>query len=224
MASGGYADWTCSKFNGKVNIELIKKDSFHPSVGTWGICVNCACENNNGVYCDDCNPGNCCCCDYCDNGCNETTTAYDRGSNPIEVCGECFDQHFTRCERCDKYVHKDNAMYVEDVGGYYCGDCVDEFCGVCDCCDSIYYRENIYEAHDRDGDEIYICGDCRDIDYHCCENCDELIEDGLCICRAATTVNMKTRRNKLLNQIEDFVRPTQKELFQRYVRFSAKSN
>lgn len=179
---GGYADWTYSEFNGKVSIRTDKKDDFHPiRVGTWGICVNCACENNNGVYCDDCNPGNYCC-DYCDNGCNETTTAYDRGSNPIEVCDECLDQHFTRCERCDSWVHNDNALYVEDVGGYYCRDCVDEFCGVCDCCDSIYYRENMFYARDQSGNEIYICRDCRVNDYHSCEECGELIENKLNIC------------------------------------------
>lgn len=180
---GGYADWTYTDFNGKVSIRTDKKDDFHPiRVGTWGICVNCACENSDGVYCDSCNPGSNYC-EYCDSNCHEeTTTAYDRGSNPIEVCDDCLDHHFTRCERCDSWVHNDNALYVEDVGGYYCRACVDEYCGVCDCCDSIYHRENIYEAHDRDGDEIYICRDCLDNDYHCCEECGELIENRLNIC------------------------------------------
>ena len=180
---GGYADWTYTDFNGKISIRKDKEHDFKPiRVGTWGICVNCACKNNDGVYCNYCDPGSNYC-EYCDSNCHEeTTTAYDRTNSPIEVCNECLDEHFVRCERCDHWVHRDNAMYVEDVSGYYCRDCVDEYCGVCDCCDSIYYGENIYQAYNRNGIEIYVCRECRDNDYHYCDNCGELIQDGTDIC------------------------------------------
>lgn len=169
---GGYADWTYTDFEGKVSIRSDHKNDFVPlTVGTYGLCIRCGDENEDGLYCNECRDDNIC--DECgEHFSGELNSAYDCHGNRIYVCDECLDEYFRCCEECGEYHPVDYCHWVDDRDGYVCDSCYDEYYECCDDCDEMYHRDRLYDAYDSQGHDIRICENCRDRDYIECEECD----------------------------------------------------
>lgn len=170
---GGYPDWTYSNFDGKVSIRNDKADSYEPiTVGTWGLCIDCGCETNDGVYCDDCKNSDDCYCDHCEEYCDETTWVRDENGNEIQVCNDCLDQYYIYCEECQNYHPRDNVRYVEDTCRYVCDDCLEEYYDQCDECEKYFLKSDMTEVRNKYGEWVRVCE--RHLEeYFYCEHCGE---------------------------------------------------
>ena len=169
---GGYADWTYEDFDGHISIRN-DCDVRHVDplvVGTFGLCIKCGREIQEGLYCWDCKHAEEYCCDDCgDYTEEEFTTVYDRYGDRIEVCRSCLDDHYIWCDRCNEYHHMDNMTRV----GYnwYCNDCLTECCEECEECGEWFERDDMTRAYNENGDEVWVCDDCLDEHYFYCHNC-----------------------------------------------------
>lgn len=171
---GGYPDWIYSNFNAKISIRTGYEDTCKPfTVGAAGLCINCGCIAEEGLYCDDCdeskkNCGECGC--RCDS--NDMHAVIDGDGDTIYVCDYCFDNDYTYCDACDHYHPNSYITYVEDEDENYCDDCLVKLCEKCDKCGEYHLRDNMKEAVNSDGDDVYVCKDCiENEDYIFCEDC-----------------------------------------------------
>lgn len=80
----------------------------------------------NGVYCPECYNIR-----YADcNNCGEEVRRSDAYTDPSGdiVCGSCFEEACTSCERCGRTILTDNAQYENDgENGPYCGECIESY-------------------------------------------------------------------------------------------------
>lgn len=177
---GGYPDWTYSSFDGHVSIRTdCDPAEVEPlQVGAAGLCISCACEISEGLYCDGCAPDRLCC-DYCDAPCSEEDlyTVYDSGGNECRVCEECRRRHYTYCDCCEEY-HIDDCVTELGNSLFYCDSCRDEYCECCEDCGDWYPREDMYAVGEN---KWWTCESCSE-DYYRCEHCGNLVEgqDGTC--------------------------------------------
>ena len=52
----------------------------------------------------------------------------NEGTSDIPLCQDCYDDHYTHCERCGRMIHNDAAHYI-DGGDYpYCRSCYEIEC------------------------------------------------------------------------------------------------
>lgn len=167
---GGYTDWTYDGFEGKVSIRNDHAEDFEPlTVGTYGLCIGCGEEIDDGLYCYDCDDGGYTC-DRCGNRCSETFTAHDNEGREEYVCEHCSSEHYSQCDICDEYHPDGRVEYVD--GRTYCPDCLEEYCEECEECGEWHKRDNMYLVHDECGDEVWVCSDCLS-HYNTCEDCGE---------------------------------------------------
>lgn len=169
---GGYTDWTYSDFDGHVSVRAdCDLEYENPlEVGTWGLCIVCGEETNDGVYCDDCRHGNYTC-DHCGGRCSELFDVRNEQGDWIQVCEDCRDEHYTYCDECEEYWPEDMVSYIDREN--VCDSCREEYCSECDECGEWHLDRRMYGAY-RDGEEVRICSDCRDELYYCCDRCGDL--------------------------------------------------
>lgn len=169
---GGYTDWTYSDFDGHVSVRAdCDLECENPlEVGTWGLCIVCGEETNDGVYCDDCRHGNYTC-DHCGGRCSELFDVRNEQGDWIQVCEDCRDEHYTYCDECEEYWPEDMVSYIDREN--VCVSCREEYCSECDECGEWHLDRRMYDAY-RDGEEVRICSDCRDELYYCCDRCGDL--------------------------------------------------
>lgn len=156
---GGYADWHYSEFDGKICIREDEKLKRSIIVGTYGLCIHCGKETNDGLLCAECeHPGEarCRCCGewYDEEYLYEVT---DRNGDAVLVCGYCRDDCYTQCEGCGEWVHNDNACWYEDVA--MCEDCYAKSVGRCDVCGEECWGEDL-RAAEVDGVSHCVCPKC----------------------------------------------------------------
>lgn len=170
---GGYPDWEHEDFDGHISVRAdCDMETVGPlEVGTYGLCIVCGDEIQNGLYCDYCKLG-CCSCDGCGHGYHEDDLYEVRDSlgARIQVCEDCRDEYYTYCEHCDEYWPNDCTTRMGDV--YYCDSCRDELCERCESCREWYRRDDMYLAHNN-GDLFWVCEDCLYDFYSCCDECSE---------------------------------------------------
>lgn len=169
---GGYPDWEYEEFAAMVSTHDCVEDPKPLIVGTYGLCIECAEELSEGLYCSDCE-SRCHYCFECEERVSETFTVYDRHGNAREVCEECRDEYYRECEECGEY-HPADAMYsLGDGDGYVCQSCYDSYYSTCEECGGVYRNDDLYAVQDQYGSSISVCEDCRESHYFCCDSCHE---------------------------------------------------
>lgn len=180
---GGYPDWKYSEFDAKISIRLDHKDDFKAfDVGTYGLCVQCADEIKEYMYCDNCRHRACCedCGEYFDE--DDLHIVHNRYGDEIYVCSDCREGNYTYCSHCEEYYPYGTLTEVD--GEEVCDNCLSEFYERCIECDSYHRRVDMCAAYNQSV-EGYVCDQCYNDYYARCEDCNDvydrsLIVDGLC--------------------------------------------
>ena len=150
---GGYRDWEYKDFDAHISIRDDHADDYEPlKIGTWGICVVCAEENKDGVYCSDCENG---CsretCDECGDSFDEDdlyTVRNSRGEE-IQVCEDCRDRYYTKCDDCGEYHFDDDMTEAHRADGstvQVCPGCLSEHFEECAGCGEFYEIDALEEG------------------------------------------------------------------------------
>ncbi len=176
---GGYEDWIYEDFHAHVSIRNDHAEDYgNLEVGTYGLCVCCAEETCDGVYCDDCKDGGRYECDDCGTTIHsedDIYTVYDRDGHERQVCYDCRERYYTYCDRCGDY-HPSEVMTCVN-GEDICPDCLEHCYTQCDECGEYSLNDELYWVHDSRGREIQVCEDCRDRYYSQCDHCHEWFPD-----------------------------------------------
>lgn len=72
------------------------------------------------VLCEGCYDSNTLVCDCCG---ERIMAANAHRDDYIDICNTCFNDHYSRCNNCDRLIHDDNVCYCGDTP--YCDDCYD---------------------------------------------------------------------------------------------------
>lgn len=171
---GGYEDWTYREFHAHISVRSDHEEDFEPlEIGAYGICVSCADENSDGVYCSDCE--NDCSretCDECGGDFREDdlyTVRNSRGEE-IRVCEDCRDRYYRQCEECGEWFPDDDMVRTAN-GDYVCRDCLNEYYSECAECGEYEKDDDMCYVINGHGDEVKVCEDCRDRHYTKCDEC-----------------------------------------------------
>jgi len=170
---GGYADWPHEEFAANISIRSDHESDYKAfSIGTWGLCIACGDEIDEGLYCEDCSGDYCC--QNCGERCSETYTVHGRNGEEIEVCESCRDDDFYWCVHCEEYYHRDDVTHIGD--DWVCESCRDEDYTKCECCGEYDRTEDMYNAVNSDGDTVKICEGCCNREYYECYECGEYVK------------------------------------------------
>lgn len=173
---GGYEDWIYRDFHAHISVRSDHDDEgkFEPlEIGTYGLCVCCAEETTNGVYCADCEGGRYVCEDCHDGFGDEDDlyTVYDRNGNARQVCADCRSRYYTYCDRCEEY--HDNDMVERIDGEDLCRGCREEYCSSCEDCGELHLDDELVTVINGHGEAIRVCDDCLRRYYTRCDACGE---------------------------------------------------
>lgn len=164
---GGYTDWTHTRFEAKISFRKDKKDSYESMIiGEIGLCIKCAKEINEYLYCEDCdeNVDRCQECDEIDRGGNLVTVYdYDRDEN-IEICRECRENKYEYCSECDEYHRNEDVVWIDHLNINVCSDCLDRKYTKCNYCDEYYGNRDIERVLYMKGEYYLKCN-------KACEHC-----------------------------------------------------
>ena len=87
-----------------------------------------------------------------------------------DVCMDCYDEYYFRCDNCEESCHRDNSNEVD--GDMWCGYCEENESGYCEQCSTSTRSENI--VGDYQGSPI--CDSCcQDNGYHV-KSCGQVVE------------------------------------------------
>ena len=64
-------------------------------------------------------------CDCCDEQVLISTMEHD--GCDTSICRGCYEAYYTYCSRCDRLVHIDNEVYVEETDEHLCHSCYEEY-------------------------------------------------------------------------------------------------
>lgn len=173
---GGYEDWIYRDFHAHISVRTDHEEDFRPlEIGTYGICVCCAEENSDGVYCSDCENGESWSCDECGDSYRSDSDLYtvrnSRGEE-ILVCEDCRDRYYRQCEECGEWFPNDDMIRTAS-GDYVCRDCLNEYYSECDKCGEYEKDEDMCYVINGHGEEVKVCVDCRNRFYTKCDKCGE---------------------------------------------------
>lgn len=173
---GGYEDWIYRDFHAHISVRTDHEEDFRPlEIGTYGICVCCAEENSDGVYCSDCENGESWSCDECGDSYRSDSDLYtvrnSRGEE-ILVCEDCRDRYYRQCEECGERFPNDDMIRTAS-GDYVCRDCLNEYYSECDKCGEYEKDEDMCYVINGHGEEVKVCVDCRNRFYTKCDKCGE---------------------------------------------------
>ena len=121
---GGYADWTYENFDAKISIRSDHAEDFREfSVGTYGLCLRCACEIDEKLYCSDCGEGyEEETCDDCEERVLAIYQVYNSSGNERYVCANRRAEHYAHCSICGTYFPRAEVETMED-GSTACQAC-----------------------------------------------------------------------------------------------------
>ena len=170
---GGYPDWEYTEFDPRLaihkNADRTKLKKMQ--IGAAGLCINCGCENSDGLYCNSCNDEEsefyCDCCGEYRTG--QRFFAYENGSE-ITICEECKDEYYHACDDCGRLVHWDmicDTVYDTQI----CDGCALTHYTECRECGDVVKNEDAVTVYDKDGNEIRICRQCLKDFYQKCDSC-----------------------------------------------------
>ena len=77
-------------------------------------------EFDGHIMCADCWEERTVVCDCCNRRVWRENTESDCH---ITICTRCYDDHYTTCEECGRYIHYDDALYEEGSDYPYCRAC-----------------------------------------------------------------------------------------------------
>lgn len=171
---GGYEDWIYREFHAHISVRTDHEEDFEPlEIGTYGICICCAEENSDGVYCSDCENGGTYSCDGCGESFRSDQDLYivrnSRGAE-ILVCEGCRDRYYTPCDECGEWF-PNNDMVRTANGDYVCQGCLHEYYSECAECGDYEKDDDMCYVIDSHGEEVKVCEDCRDRYYTKCDKC-----------------------------------------------------
>ena len=175
---GGYEDWTYAEFCAKVSIRADHENDYEPfEIGTWGLCICCGDETDQGLYCEECSDGHVC--DCCGDRFSEDDlyTVYDYDGETLEVCEYCRDNRYSYCDECGEYYPQDSMTETVN-GSWVCHDCLESRYVQCYNCGGYVSRDEAYKAVDYDGCEVSVCESCADSRYTRCDDCESLVNEG----------------------------------------------
>ena len=174
---GGYEDWTYEDFCAKVSIRADCEGNFKGfEIGTWGLCISCGSETDQGLYCDECKDTHVC--DQCGEHFSEKElyTVHDCDGETLEVCENCRDQYYSYCARCGEYYPND--VMTEDIhGNWICSECRESYYNQCCCCDGWVRDDESYSVVDANGELVPICETCLEDHYTRCDDCEEWVSE-----------------------------------------------
>lgn len=84
-----------------------------------------------------------------------------------EYCQDCVNELFAECERCGKYIKKEDAIETQD-GDLICETCRNRYYEKCEDCGDIVRMSNLTYVESRGG---YICQSCLEDNYTRCDDC-----------------------------------------------------
>lgn len=183
---GGYPDWVYENYDGKVCIRFDHLENGEPvncmplEIGTWGLCVECGEETEDGMYCDDCRPSRGSYCDDCDEFITDEDdlyTVYDEDGQTRTVCYHCRENNYTCCDHCGEY-HADRVMSEVD-GQDVCPDCLERLYECCEECGEYHLVDEMSDATDYRGAATRVCEDCANSYYERCDHCGCLVHEDL---------------------------------------------
>ena len=158
---GGYADWHHADFNAKISIRVDHSHDFKTfDVGTYGLCISCADEISEGLYCSECDPDEREFCQECESSCRETFDVINRHGEFIHVCENCLERYYKLCEHCEQYYPVDEVSTIAN-GENICHHCLSEDYDLCHECDEYFLQSELSHAVDANGEDILICESCR---------------------------------------------------------------
>ena len=161
---GGYCDWVHPDFDAKISIRNDHEQDFKTfTVGTYGLCISCADEISNGLYCADCDHDGSEFCQECENYCSETWEVFNQHGEVIRVCESCLDEYYRLCEHCNEYYPKD-GLTVTGAGSRVCAQCLAEDYAICDKCDEYFLCNELTYVTNSDGEEILVCQACGQVE------------------------------------------------------------
>lgn len=173
---GGYPDWIYSDFNAKFSIRRDCEDNFVPfSIGTYGICISCADETSDGLYCNGCYENDHVECADCGRyfHADDLYLVHDVWGGDLYVCESCRDEYYRWCEDCDEYYPIDYMTCTAD-GTWVCRDCRDSNYTRCCHCGEWVNNDDIMTVYDANMREHYLCGSCAEDRATECSECGEL--------------------------------------------------
>lgn len=177
---GGYEDWNYGEFHAHVSIRNDHAEDYEDlTIGTYGLCICCAEETSDGVYCEDCKDGSHYCCADCDwdtDDEDELYTVHDGYGNERQVCADCRSRYYTYCDRCGEYHPSESMIRLPD-GDYICPDCRRQYYSECAECEEWVEDSELCWVRDGEGREIQVCKDCRDRYYSQCDHCHDYVPD-----------------------------------------------
>ena len=152
---GGYEDWLYPEFDARISIHQHHLDDFQTfDIGTYGLCIVCADEISEKLYCEDCDNDDSEICDECGCRCDCTTGVINCYGERVNVCDTCLEDGYLFCCHCDEYYPCDQMTLVDST--YVCPNCVEELCCECAECGELHHRQNMYYAFDRHGNEATV--------------------------------------------------------------------
>ena len=173
---GGYRDWECPEFDGKVSIRTDHEEDWEAlRVGAPGLCICCGAEMGyeGWLYCEDGPEGICSerryICDNCSCYVGKIFPVYNSEGNVIRVCEDCRDRYFARCEGCGDYYPNDQVRHVD--GRDICSSCLSEHYVECRDCGEWVKKQDTYGVYARNGYSVQVCGSCRG-GYVRCSECE----------------------------------------------------
>lgn len=171
LGFGGYKDWTYSDFSAKISVRNDHADDFEEfEIGTYGLCLNCADEIDEGLFCEYCSHDNRETCDDCGDYSDNLFPVRNHRGETIYVCEACRDANYSYCEFCEEYYPANEITYTGD-DETVCQRCIYDHYYCCDFCHEYYREEDISDAVDIDDNDIVVCRYCRDEYCRRCEDC-----------------------------------------------------
>lgn len=170
---GGYPDWPHSEFAANISIRNDCAETFKSfEVGTYGLCICCGDEIDEGLYCSRHGGSDRKVCDECGNrfDSEDLYPVYNANDNRVQVCESCRDEYYRQCEHCEDWYHYSCTTEVAS-GDYVCDDCRGRYYAQCDDCGAWYEKSDMCKAVDSNGHEVFVCDDCRYRDYVLCDEC-----------------------------------------------------
>ena len=167
----GYADWLSYSDCAKISLRKDKIDNYQSfEIGTFGLCIRCADEIDEGLYCDDCSNNHREFCPECEEFCDELFPVRNHRGQVIYVCADCRDSNYRFCDICEEYYPTDDITFTGDEE-YVCPDCLNEYYSYCEICNYYFRSEDLSTAFDSNGYEIDVCPNCLHDHFHKCHSC-----------------------------------------------------
>lgn len=87
------------------------------------------------------------------------------------ICENCKDENYYFCVKCEKLIHCDDAIYIEDTNEYVCNNCSEIYYYKCECCNKYFSQSGIYETYDNN----WVCKNCYEDSYETCDDCNKAV-------------------------------------------------